>query len=454
VPGQDQTAPSDHVSTDTPEADTTAAPAADDADREPAGRGAGIRRIVAAPAARVCILIAAAIGVIYNLVGFPGLRQIGSYYRIDLDVYRIGGTALANGVALYGPMPPTALGKSLPFTYPPLAAIVFSPMSAISLGEASIALTVLSLLLLFATVVVTLTSIGVLPERTMLWIAGAAFAGALLLEPVYSTLNYGQINIVLMALVAADCLLKKTPWPRGALVGLVAAVKLTPAVFVLYFLLRKDFRAAVVTAVSFVAGSAIGFAVSFTDSKQYWTDTLIDSNRIGKPAYAANQSITGMLARLGLDPSLRTPLWILASAAVLVVTVLAARKALAADMPALALTVTALFGLLVSPVSWSHHWVWVVPTLLILGHLAYTRRSLGWALWVATGTALFVVAPHWRLSPGRSSGLGWPLWDQFLASSYVWWGLATLVLVAAAGVTGRPKRIAADELSRVPAPVA
>ncbi|MFD4182032.1 glycosyltransferase 87 family protein, partial [Rhodococcus sp. NPDC058514] len=391
------------------------------------------------------------LGVIYNLVGFPGLRHLGSYYRIDLDVYRIGGTALANGVALYGQMPPTELGKSLPFTYPPLAAIVFSPMSAISLGEASTALTALSMLLLFATGVLTLMSVGALPASTLLWTAGAAFAGALLLEPVYSTLDYGQVNIVLMALVVADCLLKKTPWPRGALVGLVAAVKLTPAVFVLYFLLRKDFRATVVTAVSFALGTAIGFAVSFTDSKQYWTDTLIDSNRIGRPAYPANQSITGMLARLGLDPSVRTPLWMLASLAVLVVTVLAARKALSAGLPALALTATALFGLLVSPVSWSHHWVWVVPTLLVLAHLAYTSRSLGWAAWAAAGTALFVVAPHWRLAPGRTSGLDWPLWDQFLASSYVWWGLATLILVATVGVARRPEPVATGERSRVAA---
>lgn len=453
MPGQDQTAPRDLATADTGTDEKPAGHGTAEPDPTADRSGADRRRFTLGPVARLGILIAATVGVIYNLVGFPGLRHLGGYYRIDLDVYRIGGTALANGVALYGQMPPTELGKSLPFTYPPLAAIVFSPMSAISLGEASTALTALSMLLLFATAVLTLTSIGALPERTLLWTAGAAFGGALVLEPVYSTLDYGQINIVLMTLVTADCLLKKTPWPRGALVGLVAAVKLTPAVFVLYFLLRKDFRATAVTAASFVAGTAVGFAVSFTDSKQYWTDTLIDSNRIGRPAYPANQSITGMLARLGLDPSVRTPLWVLASAAVLVVTVLAARRALAAGMPALALTVTAVFGLLVSPVSWSHHWVWVVPTLLILGHLAYTGRSLGWAVWAATGAAVFVVAPHWRLAPGRLSGLGWPLWDQFLASSYVWWGLVTLVLIATVGVAQRPAAVAESEPDRVPAAV-
>lgn len=392
--------------------------------------------------ARLAVLTAAIVGVAYNLAGFPGLRQLGSYYRIDLDVYRIGGTALAHGVPLYGHLPATALGKPLPFTYPPLAAILFSPMSALTLDHASLALTATSLVFLFGSILLTLRSLGLVDRTTVTWTAGALFAGALLLEPVYSTLDYGQVNIVLMALVVADCLLPKTPWPRGLVVGLVAAVKLTPAVFVLFFLLRKDFRATIMTGVGFLGGVAIGFAVSFSDAKTYWTETLVDSGRIGLPAYPANQSITGMLARLGLDPALRSPLWVLGCLLALAVTVVAVRRSFAAGRPALALTTTAVFGLLASPVSWSHHWVWAVPMLAVCGHLALARRDAAqaadnelrhralWATWALAGVALFVIAPHWRLAPGRTSGLGWPLWDQFLASSYVWWGLATLVLVA------------------------
>ncbi|MFC4602172.1 glycosyltransferase 87 family protein [Rhodococcus kronopolitis] len=399
-------------------------------------------------AARLAVLTAVVVGVAYNLVGFPGLRKLGDYYRLDLDVYRIGGTALANGVPLYGALPMTALGKPLPFTYPPLAAIVFSPMSALSLEHASLALTAVSLVLLLGTILLTLRSLGLAGRDTVTWAAGALFAGALLLEPVYSTLDYGQVNIALMALVAADCLLPRTPWPRGLLVGLVAAVKLTPAVFVLFFLLRKDFRAAVMTGVGFLGGAAVGFLVSFSDAKTYWTETLVDSGRIGLPAYPANQSFTGMLARLGLDPAVRTPVWVLACLLTLAVTVVAVRRSLGSQRPALALTATAVFGLLASPVSWSHHWVWVVPMLMVFGHLALGRtpqpqwqRAL-WASWTLAGIALFVIAPHWRLTPGRTSGLDWPLWDQFLASSYVWWGLASLVLVAvvrlAPAGTGRP----------------
>lgn len=395
----------------------------------------------AAVAVRGLVAVGLAVGVVYHLFGFPGLRSLGTYYRIDVDVYRLGGAAFANGFDLYGQMPPTELGDTLPFTYPPLAAVAFSPMSALSLQWVGIITTALSLAALFGTVVLTLASIGIRPRTTLMWSAAGVLAVGLIVEPVYSTLNYGQINILLMAFVAADCLPTKTPWPRGLLLGLVAAIKLTPAVFILFFLLRKDFRAAVVSGVSFAVFTVVGFLAAWSDSTQYWTDTLLDSTRIGKPAYPANQSITGVLARLGLDPSLRTPLWLLLSLAVLVIAVVAMRRALSTGATALALGVNAVLGLLVSPVSWSHHWVWVVPVIAVLSVTAYRQttadRQTRWGrdgavlgALAVTGVAVCLLAPHWRLGRGRWSGLGWPLWDQVLASSYVWWGLAFLIVAA------------------------
>lgn len=417
-------------------------PSPDSAERAPAaGAGSATEsrwwRSPLGVLTQVVIAAAAAFGAAYHLMGIPGLREVGSYYRIDLDVYRLGGSVFAEGGPLYGAMPPTASGIGLPFTYPPLAAVVFSPMSAISLETAGVVLTALSLVALFATLVLTLASVGVAPRRTLVWAALAAAAAALTLEPVYSTLDYGQVNILLMVFVAADCLPKKTPWPRGMLIGFVAAVKLTPAAFVLFFLVRKDFRAAVTTVVSFVAFGALGFLLTRADSWQYWTETLFDSGRIGTPAYPANQSITGVLARLGTDESLRSVLWLAASAAALVLAAVAMHRAFAAGATGLALCVNALLALLASPVSWSHHWVWVAPLLLLVGVEAYRRRSVLLGVAVLASWALFVIAPHWRLGPGRWEGTGWPLWDQFLASAYVWWAVGVMVVVAA---TVRPRR--------------
>ncbi|RVW05632.1 glycosyltransferase 87 family protein [Rhodococcus xishaensis] len=379
--------------------------------------------------ARVAIVLAAAVGAAYHLIGVPGLRDIGFYYRIDLDVYRLGGSVFVDGGPLYGTMPPTLAGVGLPFTYPPLAAVVFSPMSLIPLEAAGVVLTTLSLLALLATLALTLASLGVSPRATLTWTALAAAAAALTLEPVRSTLDYGQVNILLMAFVAADCLLKKTPWPRGMLIGFVAALKLTPAAFVLFFLVRKDFRAAVTSGLSFLAAGAVGFVLTRADSWQYWTHTLFDSGRIGRAAYPPNQSITGVLARLGVDPSLRSLLWLGLSAAVLMLAAVAMHRALAAGATALALCVNALLALLVSPVSWSHHWVWVAPLLLLVGVEAYRRRSALLAAGGLASWAMFVIAPHWRLGQGRWEGTDWPLWDQLLASAYVWWAVVLLAIV-------------------------
>ena len=129
---------------------------------------------------------------------------------------------------------------------------------------------------------------------------GWLLPAALLLEPVRNTLAYGQINIVLMALVALDCLTEAPRWPRGALIGLAAAVKLTPAAFVLFFLLRRDYRAAAAAGVSFAAATAAGFVLAGHDSVRYWTAAVFQTGRIGNPATPANQCLQAVLARAGL----------------------------------------------------------------------------------------------------------------------------------------------------------
>lgn len=397
-----------------------------------APRGGTRARSVSWIVVRLAAVVGVAAGIAYNLVGLPGLRDVGDYYRLDLDVYRIGGGVFAAGGALYGEMPTTVMGTNLPFTYPPIAAVIFSPLSAITLHDASLVVTALSIMLLFATIVLTLRSLGYSPRSMLLWSAVVVLAIALMLEPVSSTLDYGQINIVLMAFVAADALPKKTLLPRGVLIGLVAAVKLTPAVFVLFFLIRKDFRAAVIAGISFAAFTALGFLATWSDSVTYWTSTLIDSDRIGKPAYPPNQSITGVLARLGLSDSVRSIVWILLSLLVLLLAMYAMRRAVRADQIALTLGINAMAGLLVSPVSWSHHWVWAIPMTVVLATLGFRKRSPALLAFVALGVVLMRFPPHWKLGEGRWSGLEWPLIDQFAASSYVWWGLAALVIAATA----------------------
>jgi alpha-1,2-mannosyltransferase len=371
-------------------------------------------------------------------------------YRIDIDVYRMGGQAWLDGRPLYsdGAMFHTRAGLDLPFTYPPLAAVVFAPFAWLSLNVASVAITLTTLVLLIASTVIVLTRLDVWPQTTVTaepawlrrcWLAAAIVAPAIVyLEPIRSNFDFGQINVVLMTLVIADCVPRKTPWPRGLLLGIAIALKLTPAVFLLYFLLRRDTRALLVTAASAVLASLVGFVLAWTDSGVYWTETVRNTDRIGTATLNTNQNIAGVLARLGLGEGERFVLWTLACFAVLALTVWAARRLLRSqgaaaaatsdDAPVLALTCVAMFGLVVSPVSWSHHWVWVLPTMLVSAVVALRRRNIALGLITVAGLALMVWTPI-PLMPEHHETAA-PLWRQLAGGSYLWWALA---LIAVAG---------------------
>ena len=217
----------------------------------------------------------------------------------------------------------TQAGLDLPFTYPPLAAIAFAPFALLPLPVASVAITVTTLVLLIASTVIVLTRLDVWPPTSVTtepawlrrcWLAAAIVAPAVVyLEPIRANFDFGQINVVLMTLVIADCVPRRTPWPRGMLLGVAIALKLTPAVFLLYFVLRRDTRALVVTAASAVVATLVGFAFAWRDSWEYWTDTVRNTDRIGTATLNTNQNIAGALARLGLGEGERFVLWTLAA---------------------------------------------------------------------------------------------------------------------------------------------
>ena len=358
-------------------------------------------------------------------------------YRIDVDVYRMGGRAWLDGRPLYadGAMFHTQGGLDLPFTYPPLAAIVFSPLALVSLPAASVTMTVITLLLLVVSCWIVLNRLGVWPGRTW-WLAAAIVAVSVTtLEPIRANFSFGQVNVVLMTLVIADCVPRRTPWPRGLLLGVAIALKLTPAVFLLYFVLRRDGRAAMTAMASFVAATLLGFALAWRDSCEYWTATVGHTERIGNATLNTNQNAAGALARLGLSDGVHFVLWTLACLGALALTVWAVRRVLRADEPTLALVLVALFGLVVSPVSWSHHWVWALPTVIVTTVLAYRRGSIALAAVAAAGVALILWPPIDLLPEHREAAAAW--WRQLFGMSYVWWALA-LIAIAGLTVSRRP----------------
>jgi alpha-1,2-mannosyltransferase len=437
--------------------------------------------------ARGCLIAVNLAAVTFFLLSYSRRGVSFGPYRIDLNVYRIGSAVWLRGGDLYGVLPPTSSGARLPFSYPPIAAVLLAPLALVPMPVAvtllttvTIALTALVLRIFLRSVSASPTTVSARPTTprspaaspdlprapsavssampnaswwTVLWLLPAT----LFLEPVRNTLSYGQVNVALMALVSADCLVAAPRWPRGALVGIAAAVKLTPAAFVLYFLLRRDWRAAVLAALSFCACAGIGFLLAWHASVEYWTSVIDQTSRAGSPAYAANQSIQGVLARAGLDPRsvAGTVTWLVLSAGVVALACLGMRTAIAASADAWALSLNAFAGLLISPISWSHHWVWgetAVLTLAILGwrglardrrhdtmeHPGLTGRPGGAGLmagrlclaFAVAGAVLFAVSPQWWFPSGGSRELHWAAWEQAVGSSYVIF--AAVVLLAAA----------------------
>jgi alpha-1,2-mannosyltransferase len=364
--------------------------------------------------------------------------------RLDLDVYRLGSLTLLHGGSLYHTLPPACAGATLPFTYPPFAAVLLSPLATVPTSVASIVVTLAGIALTGVTLrefTRSLSSSGPRrpagPRLSLWWLLPVA----LFLEPVHSTLEYGQVNIALLTLVSLDCLHPDPRWPRGALTGIAAAMKLTPAAFVLFFLLRRDWRAAVTAAGSFTAATAAAFALDWHDSVQYWTHVIFNTSRPGNPAAAANQSITGLIARAGVPLHTHAGMvtWLGLSAAVAAVTVLGMRRALAAAEPAWALSLNAFAGLLISPISWTHHWVWAEPALLVL--VVLTRRHSWRAGLTAAvaGLATFTVSPAWLLPPGHDAGLRWAPWEQAAASTYVIYAAGVLLLSAFVNYRAEPE---------------
>lgn len=333
----------------------------------------------------------------------------------DLKVYRAGGAAWLHG----GPLYTDEFPFWLPFTYPPSAAVLFGALAILPMLAAAVLLTVAGL------VGLSVTTVLAVPGR---YVAIVCVAACLAFEPVRTTLKFGQVNLILMGLVAADCLLPRTRWPRGLLVGLAAAVKLTPAVFVLFFLARRQVQPAVTAVVTFAAATGAGMLFAPADSVRYWHTTIFDPDRIGGAEFLTNQSLRGALARLSLPSSW----WVVLVAGVLALAWLGARRA---REPVVALLVIAAAGLLVSPVSWSHHWVWIVPAVFVFAVRVY--RNPPTLAVLAAATAMFVVGNRY-LPHGRGRELHWTWWQHLLGNSYILVALAFLTWAATAQRTTAP----------------
>ncbi|WP_427172162.1 glycosyltransferase 87 family protein [Arthrobacter sp. 92] len=298
---------------------------------------------------------------------------------LDLRVYWAGARELATGGDLYAPgLPGTPYG-GMAFTYPPFAAAIMAPMAFLP-ADVALAIQTVSNLVIAGVLGAGITrylmvkgAVRVPPRAAQWWLTSAFVAGLmLLLGPWRNSLALGQINPLLMLLIAADLLgsTRRRPnglLPRGILSGIAAGIKLTPLVFLLYFVVRKDFRGAARMAASFAATVGLMVLMAPDLSLRYWLTALRDTSRVGTLSRFENISLRGFIARLHVDESLGNVLWIGASLAVIALGAVIVYRLRSAPDQWEAVSATALVMLLISPVSWSHHWVWValvVPVII------------------------------------------------------------------------------------------
>jgi alpha-1,2-mannosyltransferase len=316
---------------------------------------------------------------------------------VDLHVYVGGAATLDDPGTLYDYVYADQTPDfPLPFTYPPFAAVLFYPLHLLPFGVVAF---VWQLGIIAALYGVVRMSQRLLPPSSlpgdrrvaMAWTAVGIWA-----EPLRSTFDYGQVNVLLV--LAALCAVYSSKWwLSGLLVGLAAGVKLTPAVAGLYFVGARRWATVACSAVVFLLTVGVSALVVGDQARFYFTELLGDADRVGPVGTSFNQSWRGGISRiLGHDAGYG-PVVLIGIAVTAVLAVLAWRAIGGAEDRLGAIVIVQLFGLLLSPISWTHHWVWLIPLMIWLLHgplrARLGARVLGWG-WLA----LVVVGVPWLLS--------------------------------------------------------
>jgi alpha-1,2-mannosyltransferase len=324
---------------------------------------------------------------------------------IDLAVYLRAGTMFRSGGGLYEQGWGSPLAVPLPYTYPPAWAAIVAAFSWMPPRLLSFASTALNMLLLLWAVSLSYHAfLERRPATRPVAIAGLALILGVT-APVASTFFVGQLGLVLMALCLADTVPQATRFPRGVLVGIATAVKLTPGIFILYWLVVRRWRAALTATVTAASVTLVTAAIRPDLARTYWTVDLFHPDRVGDPGFVSNQSLYGVLERTGW---LSAPVWLLLASAALVVGMRRAVGAHRAGDELTAISLVGLLGLILSPISWIHHGVWIIPaTGVLLGDGRSRPRTIAWIAVVC----LFVLRlPVWAEGGDGDGVLGVATW--------------------------------------------
>ena len=400
--------------------------------------------------------------------------------------------------------------KMYPFTYPPFGAWALSPLTWFDY-ETAARLMIMAIALQTAVIVA-------LVGRSLGCSWGSAFAiapwAAILvqqcLEPFNQSVGFAQVNTAMMALVMIDVAAPPSWKGRGVASGLAAAIKLTPAIAVLIFLLRRQWRSAITMVATSLTVTLLSWIISPSESARFFFDAMWDPQRAGDAYYAGNQNLKGFVARalpenawsitwaIAVVLALVAAVWLclrIQAAATSVVTSRSASDDVASGLlntaapaapagdatetaasdavaapsavatspasPALPENLATLLtaavimtlGLLVSPITWSHHWVWGLASVVALIAVALRLKSAPLAALALAQGALFIMAPHWWFPYGQVNELHWSVVKQLVGSSYTLAAIASGVALAWALPVQATARLGWNSLRRTDAPI-
>lgn len=356
------------------------------------------------PDARVRILamglsaFAVAVGVVLvvTLASNPTAGLLG-----DLDIYRGAVNTALSGQDLYSYTYTHPTVHGLGFTYPPFAALVLVPFALLDSVPGKVIWTALTFVVTVGAILLLVLQSGRVAAGSrahaprVAWIAGLSIP-VMLSYPFLHNLIVGQVSLFIVALALFDHLLPAR-W-QGSLVGLAAAIKLTPLVFLPYYLVTRQWRQAAVCTGTFVAATALAWLVLPGASLAYWTEKLWQTGRVGRTDSTVNKSLLGFLARQLPDGVPTTLVWLGVAAAVTALAYWRAVRHLRAGSPLAAALAVGVLSVAVSPISWPHHQLWLV-------FAACWYLLLGGRTATLLGVTLFVVF------------LGYPWFDDYPAGT-------------------------------------
>jgi alpha-1,2-mannosyltransferase len=345
-------------------------------------------------------------------VAFAGATVLAlSHQQLDLSTYLLGGAHATSNNLFTVTYPTDHLG----FTYPPFSALLFAPFAHFPRRACEVVFSWVNLVALFAMIVVSLRAVcAALDKRTLLWWGLALVLPVVLFDPVRQTFLLGQVNIILALMIVAD-LTMDLPVPRGILIGLAAAIKVTPIILIPYLFLTRQGRAGLRAVGAFAAAAVLAAAVNTSTSWSYWTHYIRDPQRAGMLSWIGNQGVLGATERM-LGRTVATPTTFVIVVTVGVLGLLIAAGAYRRSSPVLGLLVVEATESLASPVSWSHHFIWMI---LLVAWLALAEDRPRYGVWCALAVSVLLwAAPYWWVPHGpsvRFAGRGWliPLGDAY-----------------------------------------